>query len=316
VRSEEEMMEANKEEAERCIKRAEMFILDGKKDKAEKHLLKAERLFPTQKAKDLLEQLKTFQPQAEQEGEPRKRHVPKKESDEQPQYKEHQQQSKSSASDKEYNKEHLEAVKRIKRCKDYYDILGVTKEATHSDIKKAYKKLSLQLHPDKNKCPGAAEAFKAIGNAAAILTDPEKRKQYDLPGSGEERMQQAQRHAHKYNYTRGFEADITEEEIFNMCFGGGLHNQNVNTRRRGRWQHRENHSQNREQQTIWYTGFLWVLLILLTVLVMMGFFFLCRIQSTVSTKALHIQCSVRHGTIKYHILSKRTSAWITGDGGN
>ena len=45
------MMEANKEEAERCIKRAEMFILDGKKDKAEKHLLKAERLFPTQKAK-------------------------------------------------------------------------------------------------------------------------------------------------------------------------------------------------------------------------------------------------------------------------
>ena len=41
-------------------------------------------------------------------------------------------------------------------------------------------------------------------------------------------------------------ADITEEEIFNMCFGGGLHNQNVNTRRRGRWQYRENHSQNRE----------------------------------------------------------------------
>ena len=51
---------------------------------------------------------------------------------------------------------------RIKRCKDYYDILGVTKEATHSDIKKAYKKLSLQLHPDKNKCPGAAEAFKGL----------------------------------------------------------------------------------------------------------------------------------------------------------
>ena len=44
-------MEVNKEEAKRCIGYAEMFILDGKKDKAEKFLLKAERLFPTQKAK-------------------------------------------------------------------------------------------------------------------------------------------------------------------------------------------------------------------------------------------------------------------------
>jgi hypothetical protein len=45
------MMEVNKDEAERCIEYAERFILDGKKDKAEKFLLKAERLFPTQKAK-------------------------------------------------------------------------------------------------------------------------------------------------------------------------------------------------------------------------------------------------------------------------
>jgi DnaJ family protein B protein 12 len=49
---------------------------------------------------------------------------------------------------------------RIKKCKDYYEILSVTKEATDSEIKKSYKKLALQLHPDKNKAPGAAEAFK------------------------------------------------------------------------------------------------------------------------------------------------------------
>lgn len=63
----------------------------------------------------------------------------------------------------EYTTDQLEAVKRIKKCKDYYEILSISKDASDSDIKKAYKKLALQLHPDKNKCPGSAEAFKAIG---------------------------------------------------------------------------------------------------------------------------------------------------------
>ncbi|GFG40481.1 hypothetical protein Cfor_06493 [Coptotermes formosanus] len=265
------MTEMDREEAERCIERAERFISVGDKDRAEKDLLKAERLFPTQKAKELLEHLKTFQPQAEQEGEPRKRRVPKKKSDEQPQYKEPQQQSKSSASDKQFNKEHLEAVKRIKKCKDYYEILGVTKDATDSDIRKAYKKLALQLHPDKNKCPGAAEAFKAIGNAAAILTDPAKREQHDLYGS-DEHIQQAQRHTRggyrEYDYTRGFEADITAEELFNMFSAGGLPNRNAYSRTGGQRQRAKNHNQERtvwQQQWSWCTVFLVLLPFLLLI---------------------------------------------------
>ena len=54
------------------------------------------------------------------------------------------------------------AFLRIKKCKDYYEILGVNKEATEPELKKAYKKLALQFHPDKNRAPGASEAFKGL----------------------------------------------------------------------------------------------------------------------------------------------------------
>lgn len=50
---------------------------------------------------------------------------------------------------------------RIKRCKDYYEVLGVGKEAGEDELKKAYRKLALKFHPDKNHAPGATEAFKS-----------------------------------------------------------------------------------------------------------------------------------------------------------
>lgn len=51
---------------------------------------------------------------------------------------------------------------RIKKCKDYYEILGVSKDVSDDDLKKAYRKLALKFHPDKNHAPGATEAFKGM----------------------------------------------------------------------------------------------------------------------------------------------------------
>lgn len=71
----------------------------------------------------------------------------------------------------DYTKEQKELCERILRCKDYYEVLSISKEATDSEIKRSYKKLALQLHPDKNRAPGAVEAFKALGKISLIRSD-------------------------------------------------------------------------------------------------------------------------------------------------
>ena len=66
---------------------------------------------------------------------------------------------------------------------DYYKILGVNKDASQDDIKKAYKKLARQYHPDLNpNDPDAHRKFQEINEANEVLSDPEKRKKYDQYG--------------------------------------------------------------------------------------------------------------------------------------
>lgn len=104
---------------------------------------------------------------------------------------------------------------------------------------------------DKNRAPGAAEAFKAVGNAVAILTDSEKRKSYDLYGSDEQQTMNRggggfHRTTYQYGYSRGFEADVTAEELFNMFFGGGAFpTQNVYSSRNRRF-----HRQPQEEREV------------------------------------------------------------------
>lgn len=92
--------------------------------------------------------------------------------------------------------------------RDYYEVLGVTKNSEKGDIKNAYRKLALKYHPDRNKSPGAEERFKEISEAYAVLSDDDKRKRYDTYG-----------HVGSEEVFRGSEANF--EEIFkDMGFGG------------------------------------------------------------------------------------------------
>lgn len=72
--------------------------------------------------------------------------------------------------------------------KDYYKILSVPRTASTADIKRAYRKLSLKYHPDKNSSPDAAEHFAEIAAAYDVLSDAEKRQAYDR--GGEEAVKQ------------------------------------------------------------------------------------------------------------------------------
>ncbi|MCO5563047.1 hypothetical protein L7F22_016683 [Adiantum nelumboides] len=78
----------------------------------------------------------------------------------------------------EYTSEQVDIVRQIRKIKDYYQILGLEKDCSAEEIRKAYRKVSLKVHPDKNKAPGADEAFKAVSKAFACLNGPELKQKY------------------------------------------------------------------------------------------------------------------------------------------
>lgn len=123
--------------------------------------------------------------------------------------------------------------------KDYYKILGVEKSASQDDIKKAYRKLAMKYHPDKNKGDKTAEEkFKEVNEANEVLSDAGKRKKYDEMGSNWQYYQQAGGNSEGFDWARyanrgqggqsySFEGDLGDifgnsgySDFFDMFFGG------------------------------------------------------------------------------------------------
>jgi len=106
--------------------------------------------------------------------------------------------------------------------KNYYEVLGVLKNATDDEIKKAYRKSALKYHPDRNKAKDATEKFKEISHAYEILSDTKKRQAYDQGENdavNEKRSQQRQdpQRQSPFSYS-----DFTDpNDIFEQFFGGG-----------------------------------------------------------------------------------------------
>lgn len=290
-----------------------------------KYLQKAEKLYPSQRAKDLVDLIAKHNGTSSSEGKPT-------ENGDAPGFARRRSSAASAGGGAtsnsrdstdnptptatetdgkhgEYTPEQVDAVKRIKKAKDYYEILNVTKEAGESELKKQYRKLALQFHPDKNKAPGAVEAFKAIGNAFAVLSDPEKRKRYDLYGSDEQVRRRGHRgdDHYEYDYTRGFESDMTAEELFNMFFGGGFPSAgNVYVRRGNRWaryqQQQQQHYENHQSEGS-YSALLQMLPILILIfLSLMSSFFVSEPAFSLQRSAKYpVERQTRHLRIPYYV---------------
>ncbi|KAF5941589.1 hypothetical protein HYC85_019231 [Camellia sinensis] len=209
-------MEGNKDEALRCVGIAKEAIASGNKQRALKFIGIARRLNHNLSVDDLLAACENLDSGS-----------PGPSNDEKP-----VDSSKNEAAsgkfaevsngEHNYTEEHVQLIREVRRSKDYYEILGLQKGCPVEEIRKAYRKLSLKVHPDKNKAPGAEEAFKKVSKAFKCLSNDDSRRQYDQTGLVEEFEYNQQYNGRQRRRRTGhefFDDDVDPDQIFRAFFG-------------------------------------------------------------------------------------------------
>lgn len=231
---------ANLDEAEKCRDIAKTALRKGEWDKAIKWFEKSLRLYPLAGVEGMLKR-------AEEEKEKAARPPPERRASTNSMNgaasatsngDDSSARSNGTPTQRAYTEEQEKGVQAVldrKKSGGHYAVLGVEKNASEDEIKRAYKKLALKFHPDKNSAPHAEEAFKAIGTAVSVLTDADKRAAYDQFGEDDE-GNSAGGGGHAGFRQRGqWGREPAPEDIFNMFFGipprgqGGAVRTNVHT---------------------------------------------------------------------------------------
>ena len=180
-------MDSNKDEGLRCMRIAKSALESGDKVRALKFLKMAKRIYPNPEVDAFLRELAEGEdPTAAKKSDSetdfkysagtangehgRASGMPRSRSSANGNEPERSgiPRSRSAASVPDATPEQIEIVRRIRKTKDYYEILGLSKTCSEGEVRKAYRKLSLKVHPDKNNAPGAEEAFKAVSKSFQV----------------------------------------------------------------------------------------------------------------------------------------------------
>lgn len=223
-------MDGNKDDALKSLKIGKEALESGDRIRALKFINKARRLDPTLPVDDLLSTIeKEPNGSADQpaQGSTGSANGPTPSDQPSLRHRAGSSAGPSSASPSSpataYTEEQIAIVRQIKKKKDYYEILGVEKSCTVEDVRKAYRKLSLKVHPDKNKAPGAEEAFKSVSKAFQCLGNEETKRKYDVSGSDEPVYERRTARRGGQGYDNGYYgAEFDADEIFRNFFFGGM----------------------------------------------------------------------------------------------
>lgn len=224
-------LQVNKDEAEKCLHLGADALKRGDTVRARKFLSKSIKLYPLPAAEALLAQAERGPSSEGPNGSfSSSRQQPSNGVNRENTFG--RTESTSSATTgldgREYTEEQARIVKQLLQAREggrgaHYRVLGLEQNCTENDIKKAYRKISLKVHPDKNSAPQADEAFKAVGLAYATLSDKQKRDVYDRYGDEDpDNVGGVRSRGRRGGGVHMNGQEVSPEEIFNMFFGGGM----------------------------------------------------------------------------------------------